>query len=1103
MLKFGSIRLKSQGNDKVFFFYWYISNDLYERIDIISDTSKYNVINTISCEASLYRGKSELIYGDKNLIKDFLSIKHKASYLHIKEDKQVSVDGKDFIMEITKSAEDTGIFYYNKLVNGRLEREVYVTEIGEIDTAKITYESSNIELLRPINLNLYYSVTIGEDKIVKTAKSGDYEYLPLDELLRRYPEVKHVYDEDYVVITSYEEAIERFEIWKNSKEQLKSFDIESMDTNWGPYSSNRITGIFLGFGTHWSTYFPFRQDNFEYNLPLDFMRKIFDAINNQPPYPEVIMLAHNVQFELSGFYQEFREYIRCDVDTYLLSVLVDPIIKKNSHTLKSITAKVDGRFYLTLNQIFVGKVAFNVLPPEIVKIYGCPDATSPAKIYPYLMDKLPKDEQYVLSLENKLPVICMMETFYGLRMDQERLTSLIEDEEWKIKRLGDLFRQIHHTSKNINSYDVMKEIIYDRLRCRVEVTTQKGLPATSKFAIDRIIELGTKKIEEGTPIPEDIVDRHGEVILSGKDLASNKYPSLVIYQAYKKCCKEYGALKRLKSHSDRDFFKFYINQVGAGSNRQTSDAHQFSDTMKSCVLADSPHHQLVSCDWKQIELRILAALAGQKDLLDLMADPNVDIHRAILSIIQNKPIYMISEEDRKAGKSVNFGVVYMMTKYGLAKKDFGPGYTLANLLEEERKITDFFNGLPLIKKYLDSNLEFLKTHGYIKTAFNYYRFFPELLDPTLDSKKAQSLLRSGNNTPVQGTGAGLLKISMTLVWNYIRKKGWDKEKDYDGVMLPKARIMLPIHDEILFSYDKDEITMEEIIDMFKECMELDIDGFPPLFAAPAFINNWYDGKNPIYEVDIPLRDKIVEEYHKGNYMLTGHSYLDVLNEYRDNELREYMERLISKYKTVDEVTKHVTDDSLTHTLIETLISDKKERKKFTHIERIHEAVKRYFEKLENNGKLDIIKNSAYAEDEQDKVEFMEVDEWAKNYAHIDADGNIIDEEIDEASSEGEDDGNYMELLPIEQRFVPKCTCIYLMNECIVDLTDYDTATVGNSIHLALQKLTSPSEFYNLIYIIGARQIKTHKKIGYIPDKIDEIFALYANKEDEKDAVYGS
>ena len=1087
MLKTGTVSIDS--GQILYNVIWYENDAGHERIDVIKDINSYSIINTESCEASYIKDKDEKYFGDSSLIQQIVGTKYKASMLMMAEKRNVRVEDGKFIMEIMKDDEDIGVFYKIVMVNGRINYERYEADGVLFEITDIT-DAVYISNDKPINWEYYELLnTIASTRTGETIKSDQAEYYSAEELLRKYPEVSHVLNNDYVVVSSYEQAEERLNLWINSKEQLKSFDIESFDVQWGPDSLNRITGVFLGYGKTWSTYFPFRQQNFKYNLPIEYLRKIFDAINNQPPYPEVILLGHNVKFEIQGFYQEFRDYVRCDVDTYLLGVLKDPRITKGSHTLKNLTAQVDHNFYLTLEMIFIGPVKFNVLDEDVVKLYGCPDATSPAKIYEAFIKEIPGDELYVLSLENKLPVIKAMNEFYGLRMDQERLAKLIENEEYKVNLLGDLFRKIHHTSRNINSNDVLSEILYDKLRCKVEVTTDKGKPATSKFAIDRIIGTGKKDITDDTPIPQDILDKNGDVIIAGKELAGNKYPSLIIYQKYKKCGKELGALKRLRDHSVNGFFKFYINQVGAGSNRQTSDAHQFSDTMKSCALADSPHHQLVSCDWKQVELRILAGNAKQMDLMELEADPEIDIHRAILSIIQGKPIYLISEEDRKAGKSVNFGVVYMMTEYGLAMRDFGPGYSKEELNIEKQKISDFFNGMPQIKMYLKANEEFLKTHGYIKTAFNYYRYFPELLDPTLDSKKYKSYIRSGNNTPVQGTGAGMMKISETKLWAKIREKGWDKEKNYDGKMLPMARMILPIHDEILLSYDK-SIPMEEIITIFQECMELEIDGMPPFFAAPAFINNWYDGKDPNYEVDIPLRNKIIEEYKKGNYMLTGKNYLEVLNEYRDNEIKEYMENLIAQYKTVDEVAKHVQHPSLTHTLIETMIKSKGERKKFTHEERIYEATRRYIERLENDGRMEEVLTKKWEPEEEDDNVVM-LDEWALNYTHIDANGDLISEEVDEFESDywiNDEEDNIIDF-DVEAPHV-----VYLMNECLIDLTGLDIQTDAETINQEVQKLSNKDAYYNVVYVIGNKVIKTDFKVPYIQKELDAIFNHVLRKE---------
>lgn len=1083
MLKIGTVSLGT--NEPLLTLLWYTDNAFAERIDVIADVNEYNMVNTGNCIASYIKGSDERYLGNTDIIHSIIGTKMTASMLHMAENRSVGVEGGKFVMNISKDSDDGHTAYRTKMINGRIDSEYYMAN-GVVVEINVTNDQLYDSSSKPVNWEDYLQFhTLTGHSSGDTVKVDQAEFYSYEELLRKYPQVTHVLDNDYVVAGSYEEAEERLKIWEESTEQIKCFDIESFGTDWGPDSDNRITGVFLGIDETWSTYFPFRQQNFKYNLPIEFLMRIFEAINNQPPYPTVILIGHNVKFEIEGFYQEFRKRVRFDIDTYILGVLINPVVKKGTHTLKSLASVVDGKFYLTLEQIFIGPVKFNVLDERIVKLYGCPDVTSPAKVYKHLIKQLPKDELYVMQLEMQLPYIkgCHNE-FYGMRMDQEKLNSLIENEQYKVDMLRNLFCKIHHTSKNINSYDVLSEILYYKLRCPVDVVTDKGLPSTSKVAIDRIIAVGAHDIDENTPIPADIKDKTGEVIIKGENLAKNKYPSLIIYQAYKKCTKELGALNRLRNHSVAGFFKFYINQVGAGSNRQTSDAHQFSDTMKMCVLADSPHHRLVSCDWAQVELRILAGMAGQKDLMELESDPGVDIHRAICSIIKKTPMYLISEEDRKKAKPVNFGVVYMMSEYGLARREYGPKYTKEQLAEVRKRIMDFFNGLPMIKEFIHNNEKYLRTNGFIKTAFYYYRYFKELLDPTIDEKTAMKMIRAGNNTPVQGTGAGMMKITETKIDKYMLDKGWLEEKNYDGRMLPMARMILPIHDEILGSFDKD-IPMEEIITMFKECMELDIEGMPPFFATPAFVDNWYEGKDPAHEIPVELRDKIVEEYKKGNYMLTGKDYMTVLTDYRNGEIQSYMNDLISRYKTVDEVAAHITHDSLTHTLIEAMIPNKNERKKFTHLERIHEATRIYMDNLENEGKLNDIM-SVVPEAEEIEDSFVDVDEWALSYTRIDANGDLIQEAVSEEDKDYYADMDYADNEDYNKN-IEAMRVLYLMHECIVDFTNLDIDGNGEVINQEIQKLTDSNAYYDLIYVMGNRTIKTGKKVGYIQEEIQSVF----------------
>lgn len=1094
MIKFGVFKSKSGKEYRVFH---YDSNS-FTRFDIIDPDSNYIVGDTGNCVASLYKKKVIRVLGDRNVISEYQSVlKQVNSFVGIQKNDLINNGDGTLSLVTTVEEKNLGLLHKTTLKGRLLTNELCVTKSGAIEYFDISNDA--YDDLQPFNIEEYESIGIDQniDNIIKkNIKASGRTHYTAEELLKMYPDLAHIYKNDYLVISSYEEAEKRLRDWINSKQQLKTIDIESLDKVWGVGSDNKITGVFLGYGTVWSTYFPFRQNNFKYNLPIEFLRKIFDSVNAQPAYPEVIMLAHNAKFELEGFYQEFEDWIRVDIDTFILSVLVDPLIKAGVHTLKALGSKVDGNRYLELKQIFFNKVEFNVLPEDVVLLYGCPDGTTPAKIYPYLMSKLPKDEIGWMLKEMKLIKVKAFNEFFGMRLDQQRLDSLIRKEQDKIDILSEKFKRIHRTSRNINSPDVMRDILYNKLRIPVEIYTNKNLPSTSKAAIERALDLGAIRDYDKDNVPDDIRDSDGNTIVKGKDLAANKYYSLVIYQKYKKAVKELGALNRLRKKSLQGYFKFYINQVGAGSNRQTSDAQQFSSTMKSCAVADSPYHGLVSSDWSQVELRILAWLAKEQPLIDLASITGVDLHRAILSIILNRPIWDISEEERKDGKAVNFGVVYLMTEYGLVRKEIGPKFTKEELNQMRDKITNFYNSFPKIKEFLAKQEWMLLNRGYVKTAFNYYRYFEELKDPTIDKKLRSSLIKSGTNTPIQGTGAQMLKLVEIAVFEYCEKKGWNKLVNYDGVRLPIVRSILPIHDELLISYDETRVKKEEIIHMLRECMEIEVPGAPPFFACPAFIKNWYDGKDPAFEIPTELRDKIDDEFVKGNYILSDseYNYYDYLTRYREDEIHNYMIGLKDKYITPEEITKHVTHESLTHTLIEAMIP-KAERIQLTHRERIAEAVNRWLEKNKestvNKKPVPIVVDIKVEEKAEDFISnYEDVESWESPYAKFDEYGELI-EEVDNNSDDVEIDTIFKYNRDREVTEEEKITThvFYIGNQCIVDFTGFDISTTGQDIYSKIIQNTASNGGYKLVLMHGKKTIETSFRINYIPAVIEELFKV--------------
>lgn len=1075
-----------------------------ERIELYRNAEDYTPIDTYNAVGAYYRKSREYVYGNDDLIRDYLSTYNACVTLNGEVNQTTSFTPEGFTVTQTKVNEQLGISSKVIMVNGLVKEEEFRTNnyIISIDT---TGEANTTVFVDPLNIKDYRIVSILSD--FSDSDTVDADYYSLDYLKSKY-NLDHIENYDYVIVQDMETAIERLTKWRTAKVKLKSVDIESTGLDVSIFGEDLITGVVMTWD--WeplgevenSTYFPFRQRNFPYNLPIEFLGVIAEAVNEQIKASSVdptvndghLILAHNGKMERKAFWQDQLD-IRVDVDTYTLSTLIETKMQRGLHTLKNRAHEATGLEWLELDMVFKNKlIRFDILPPDIVKYYACPDTPNTIRVFKHLMKKLPSTEYSVFEIENDLQLCKSGNEYYGLRLDQDALITRLKNVEFVTDHLSTIFKKWHKTSKNINSADVLRNIVYTQLGCKVVVRTKKNKPSTSADAIKDIVDHGViKGIDLENEVPADITDLYGKSIIKGKDLKANKYPSLVILAAYNKYKKELGALKRLQKKSNKNRVMFGINGTGAASGRQTSDAHQYSDTMKALVQSDTPYHDLVSCDYAQVELRILAYIIQDQRLIDLMKDKRLDIHRIFLNIITGVPIHLISALMRSAGKFVNFGVVYGISEYGLARNRFGPNYTKEQLLECKKAITDFFNGIPGCKDLADYNRQFVFEHGYIATEFGYQRHFPEVFNSELTEAEKARIFRAANNTPVQGFGAHLLKQAEINFENYIKKKGWDETIEYMGKQFPLVRVMLTIHDEVLISTLK-EIPKEEIVLMCKECMEIVIPGAPPFFAVPTFVDNWYQGKSDEFEMSIAMRDDILEAWEDGKRSIVDwNNLVGSIKEYKLNQIKAYMDDLISEHKTEEEVIKHVDHPEFTHLLIAIYVT-KDQVKSNSHVECIALAVKAYMENADKT-----VEDSDHFKEHNEDAVVQDAISYLKDieeYIEIDESGQaIIPEEIDSDLTEEDSVDRYAQEKRDEERFTTTTTgIVYLGNIIIIDTSDIETIESMRELHQDVLGMCSANGYYQINYMRNGAMMPTQLRMDPNIQQLQGIFDKYVSKK---------
>lgn len=1152
MRKVGNVCLKLAGNLFRAFIAYYTDDMQITRFDVFKELGSYDILNTENCVAAYYKDTKEYRLGNEEIITRILTVVNTISLTPGVTERETDFTNGVITFNNTKKCKDGSVYKYTT-VNGVVTEESFLTDNDYINFTAVDGTDNNV--LSPMNLALYD--VVGDLGMMLSGDSDELEYYTEEQLRSVYGQkMDHIYSYDFRVAQSLEEAFDWLDAFRQTDSKLVAIDIESTGLDVDMFGQDCITSVGIAFNKEGSMMFPFRQKGCQYNLPIWFFSEIAEAVNTLPDTTRVG--TFNGKMEIKSFWKERPEYlkysdkasewessefdmrnknivyetkyvptdrvmnrlqicssylrykenpstvnhginIRSDVDGFHISMKIDQRRGAGIHTLKTITSRITGLFWLELDNIFKGKIKFDVLPPNLIKLYAGADPCNTIRVIEYLEAELPRKMRAVTELEHHLTYVKSENEFYGMRTDIGLLNKSIAELTYVKTELERRIREIHKTDKNIRSNNVKQEMFYNQLHAPVSIVTDTGKPSTSVLALNTILEYGEfpkDKRVKGIPDMAIFVDKNGfkvqepktdeekdnvdkVLILSGEDLGSNRYPSLLMFKKYSAVCKELGALNRIKERSHNGRVIFYIISDGAESDRQTSDAHQYSDTMKKMILSDSEDHYLISCDYTQVELRVLAYLTGQQNLIELEKNPEIDVHRAILSIITGKPIYLISDEERKVGKSTNFGVVYGMTAFGLVKRNVGIHYTKEDLEKCIKSITDFYNGMPAVKRFCNESEEIVLKQHAISTEFGYIRRFDQLDDPAITKKMKSKVIKGANNTRIQGFAATMMKIAEVNYYNYIREKGWNELVDCNGVMLPKVRMMLSIHDEVLISAHK-SIPVAEIIEMCKVCQELKIKGAPPFFASPAFVTNWYAGKSAKYEIPILFRDKIIEEYHKGNNILDMSRYVDVLAEYREGVLRDYMNGLISKYKTVDEVTAHVTDDNLTHVLISVYIKDNE--RKMEHEDKIRLAVERYME-----GHDMFIEEDDTNED-TDNGYFGEDEEIGKYVYYNDRGEQIVEYVDDETKEEIEEDEHDDEVEEVMHKAVVQDSyAIYTLDACMVDMTEVKKMLKGDEVHDKLMNLTdSDKGDYRLIYIIGSNVVDTKRKINYIPNDIDTI-----------------
>ena len=237
--------------------------------------------------------------------------------------------------------------------------------------------------------------------------------------------------------------------------------------------------------------------------------------------------------------------------------------------------------------------------------------------------------------------------------------------------------------------------------------------------------------------------------------------------------------------------------------------------IRKAFIPRNENYRLLSADYSQIELRIIAAVSNEESMITDFQN-GLDIHTATASKVYNVPLNEVTKAMRSNAKMVNFGIIYSISAFGLSQRLSIPRKEAAEL------ITNYFSRYPQIKNYMDTTLEFARKNGYVKTIMGRRRYLKDINSANY-TVRAQAE-REAINAPIQGSAADLIKIAMINTHHEIQRRNL------------KSKMILQVHDELVFDAHMDELDELKalVIDSMQNAMHLNV----PIIAEVGIGDNW-------------------------------------------------------------------------------------------------------------------------------------------------------------------------------------------------------------------------------------------------------------------------
>jgi DNA polymerase-1 len=585
--------------------------------------------------------------------------------------------------------------------------------------------------------------------------------------------------------------------------ELLSFDVESTSTD-------AMQANLVGLGVCWAegeaAYIPVAHEQGE-QLPWEMVR---DAIQPYFANANVPKVAHNGKYDLTVCLRHGLQIEGPIHDTMVMAWVLDP----GSHSLglkAQAATLLDWHMTEITELIGTGRkqITMEAVPIEPACAYCGADVDATIRIYKLLKEKLHELGLWDLYTRIELPLLPVLTDMEmaGVLLDTEYLAQMSNRLAKRIHELEqELFSVVGH-SFNLRSTQQLSQVLFDELGF-----STKGMKRTASGHYSTAVAT----LEQLAANPDALTEQQRSVI------------SIIMEQRQlEKLRGTYVDALPLLVNPQTGRVHTSFNQAGAVTGRMSSSNPNLQNIpirtelgreIRRAFIAP-PGWKLLSADYSQVELRILAHVTGEKGLVDaFLADQ--DIHAATAARLFNVPLDQVNRSQRGLAKTINFATIYGVSEFGLSSR------TEMSRQEARQFLDQYFETYPKVREYIGNTIRQANELGYVETLMGRRRYFPELQNPKLPFNQRTAVERAAINAPIQGTAADIMKIAMINLHDELAAGGY------------RSRMLLQVHDELVLETPDEEIN--DIIELICRVMENAYTMSVPLKVDVEIGPDWYN-----------------------------------------------------------------------------------------------------------------------------------------------------------------------------------------------------------------------------------------------------------------------